>query len=118
MRRMLTVFLLMSSPAFATGDYTDNTPCSQIDTAMSQQDQDAEINYFQYVTGVFSNLDSMHVENGEPGIVGQWSDDGTLHSVILVSGWCEEHPKETVYNAAAEVYNGLRGMEMALGGAK
>jgi len=115
---MLALFALSTLPAFADGDYTDDTPCSQIDTALTQQNRDDFANFIIYVQNVFSSLDAGHIENGEPGVAGQWSDEGTRHNVVAVASWCEKHPKETVYNASAEIYNSLRALEMALGAAK
>lgn len=106
-------------PALALG-YTDQTVCSDMSLILNQDSpsHDDVMDAVNYIEGVFTDLDSGHVENGDPGIAAKWSDKGMIDNVSLVATWCDKHPKETVYNASAEVYNGLRSMEMSLGAAQ
>jgi hypothetical protein len=114
---VLSGLIITTGPSYAD-DYTDNTSCTEMATAFNNKDMDGIGDAVQYIENVFDNLDSSHVENGEPGVVGQWSDQGLRDNVAVVATWCQQHPKETVYNAAAEVYNGIRSMEMEFGTAK
>jgi hypothetical protein len=114
---IFAALIVSAGPSYAD-NYSDSTPCAQMATAFNNKDMDGIADAVQYIENVFDGLDSRHVENGEPGVVDQWSDQGLRNNVAVVAGWCQQHQKETVYNAAAEVYNGLRSMEMALGVAK
>jgi hypothetical protein len=71
-----------------------------------------------YIKNVMELLDRKHTEDGEPGIIAQLSDDGFWNLVGSTTVWCRDHPRQTVYNAAAFVYTGTRELELELGTAK
>jgi len=71
-----------------------------------------------YVSNIMEKMDIDHVQRGEPGIMGQLSDDGRTNLVAAASVQCRDHPKMTVYNSASLVYRGIRDMEIQLGAAK
>lgn len=118
---VLGVVLALAASFSARADepsYDDTTRCAQLNGDLSQQDKSGIADAIQYMQGVFTALDDNHMEAGDQGIVAQWSDEGMLHNIQAVAGWCDQHPQETVHNATAEVYEGLRSLEQALGAAK
>ena len=72
----------------------------------------------QYILNAMDKLDSAHTEAGEPGIMASLTDSGELDMVAMTAVHCQNHPKETIYNAAAFVYRGTRDMERQFGTAK
>lgn len=120
MGKLLTVaalFMAMTLPTLAA-DIDDHTPCSVAVTAFDGNHPDDVSDVATYIVNTIQKLDEDHVDNGEPGILAQMSDQGeeALDSAAVV--YCRQHPKSTIYNQAAEAYRGVRDMEMELGGAK
>ncbi len=114
------VFVLTTGPAFAvnaTGAITDRTVCVD---AIKRFDppQTGLIDLVDYIKNVMETLDLAHTESGEPGIITQLSDHGFMDLVGMTTVWCRDHPRQTVYSAAAFIYTGTRELEIDLGTAK
>lgn len=118
MKQLLLVgaFAAIAGTAHAY-DFTNTTKCSALNTIMapSEPDMDDVRDAGHYIENIFYSLDSKHVENGEPGVTSDWTDQATTNNVASVMVWCSKYPRETVYNATAEVYNGIRDIEMQFG---
>lgn len=111
--------LILSAPGIAhAGNIDESTKCSVLNKQFSDDDYDAIRESAIFMMNVMDNLDMNHTENGEPGIMSEMSDKGRLNVAAVASDYCSQHPKSTIYNAAASTYRGIRAMEMSLGVAK
>ena len=113
---LVGVCFTFSANSFAQGyDNTTNCPTLVSDLGGDQPGPGGG-DAVHYVESVFTAMDMIHLENGDPGIVAKWSDKGLVSNVALVIDFCRQHPAETVFGASADVYNGLRSLETTLGG--
>lgn len=96
----------------------EKTGCAAFVQALDQGQRNELLDYMTYVSNVFDQLDLRHTQNGEPGIATGWSDKGRADNVLVAFEECRQHPRMTIYNAAAVTYAGLRALETSLGVAR
>jgi hypothetical protein len=93
-------------------------PCSVAIEAFDAKDMLAVRDVGAYIENAMQALDLHHTDEGEPGIWAQMSDHARGEAAGAAIGFCRQHPRSTTYNQAADAYDGLRGIELMLGGAK
>lgn len=94
---------------------TNQTRCPVAVAAFDANNREKALEAVTFIKNAMEALDSMHTENGEPGIIAQLSDDGFTKLALLAVERCREYPKSTVYNSAAFVYQGTREAELSTG---
>jgi hypothetical protein len=112
------VLALMAGTAAHAEEITDKTRCTAMIAALNT-DQRAKIRpYVLYVLNAMEAMDSDNTQRGDPGIMAAMSDKGRINMAVGADLVCRAHPQMTVWNAAAEMYRGMRDMEIAFGAAK
>jgi hypothetical protein len=96
----------------------DRTSCSVAAKAFDKEDVPAMRAVINFIVATMENMDSMHTEKGEPGIVAQLDDKGMQELWAHAVAHCQLYPRSTIYNSAGFVYTGTRDLEMQLGVAK
>jgi hypothetical protein len=118
-----TLIIAAALVAFASSaakviEVTDRTPCSAAVKAFGAKDLSAIHDVGLFIENTMQDLDFNHTDNGEPGIMAGMNDHGRSTAVAAAVGFCRQHPRATIYNEAASAYDGLRDIELQLGGAK
>lgn len=118
--RHLTVLIMAASISdYAQGaEVRDGTTCRAMVEAMDSENLVKIRPFTVYVLNTMDEIDTKHIQAGEPGIMAQLSEDGRYHLAAAALANCRHHPKMTVYNSAAFVYRGIREMELQFGTAK
>jgi hypothetical protein len=62
--------------------------------------------FLRFVQNVFDELDAQSREKGEPALKAELIDMSVEGSIIL--GFCRQRPTETIYEATASAYRGLK----------
>jgi hypothetical protein len=104
--------------AAEAAEVTDRTPCSVAVKAFDAKDLSAIHDVGLFIENTMQDLDFNHTDNGEAGIMAGMNDHGKATAVAATVGFCRQHPRATIYNEAASAYDGLRDLELQLGGAK
>ena len=102
----------------AAADVNDQTRCPVATKAFDDKDMTAIREIGLYIANTMRDLDLNHTDNGEPGILAQMTDEARATAVVAAIEFCRQHPRATIYNEAGAAYDGLRDMELELGGAK
>jgi len=62
----------------------------------------------KYVESVFSAMDHKNAAEGRPQIIARMSTDGLIKTLATIPAWCNQHPEETLWQSAINVYEGLK----------
>lgn len=92
----------------AEGDIDEKTLCPAAISAFDSKDLAQMQQFLRFVQNVFDELDAQSRETGEPTLKTKLADTSVEGSIIL--GICRQHPTETVYDATADAYRGLKSL--------
>jgi hypothetical protein len=92
----------------AEGQIDVKTLCPVAISAFDSKDATQMQELLRFVQSVFDELDAESREKGEPALKGRLIDTSVEGSIIL--GHCRQHPSETVYDATAAAYRGLKSL--------
>lgn len=120
MKTLIAAVLLLAAPLTArAANLNDHTPCSVMPVAgRDTVTPDRILELKTYILNTMDNLDTRHIEAGEPGVMSNLSDAGEVDMAAATAVHCHLHPKLTIFNSAAFVYRGVRDIEMQFGTAK
>jgi hypothetical protein len=114
---IFSVLFLLSNRAEAL-TLTDKTHCNVAVQPFENNDTEGALEVMIFIKNTMEALDSIHTDNGEPGVIANLSDDGFSHIALAAVENCREKPKTTIHDSAAFVYMGLRELEFSVGGAR
>ncbi len=109
---------LIAAPCSYADELAENMPCSRLITVMNSHTQIRLHQSAAMIMKIMGKLDSAHIEHGETGIMDKLNNQGESAISELTSVHCREHPNMTIFNAAAYVYDGLRGLLIQIGTSK
>jgi len=92
----------------AESEIDEKTLCPVAISAFDGKDLTQMQQFLRFVQNVFDELDARSREKGEPQLKTRLTDMSVEGFMIL--GYCRQHPPETVYNATANAYRGLKSL--------
>ena len=84
----------------------EKTLCPAAIRAFDGKDSAQTQEFLRFVQNVFDELDAQSSERGEPALKTKLIDMSVEGSIIL--GFCRQRPTETIYEATADAYRGLK----------
>ena len=84
----------------------EKTLCPAAVSAFDGKDLPQMQEFLRFVQNVFDGLDAQSREKGEPALKAKLIDMSVEGSIIL--GFCRQRPTETIYEATAGAYRGLK----------
>jgi len=90
------------------GQIDSKTLCPVAISAFDGKDATQMQEFLRFVQNVFDELDAEAKERGEPALKAKLIDTSVEGFIIL--GHCRQHPTETVYDATAVAYRGLKSL--------
>jgi hypothetical protein len=101
----IILFAAFGSSA-AEGQMDEKTLCPAAIRAFDGKDSAQTQEFLRFVQNVFDELDAQSSERGEPALKTKLIDMSVEGSIIL--GFCRQRPTETIYEATADAYRGLK----------
>ena len=99
------IFLAGCVSSAAEGQMNEKTLCPAALGAFDGKDLPQMQEFLRFVQNVFDELDAQSREKGEPALKAKF-DMSVEGSIIL--GFCRQLPTETIYEATASAYRGLK----------
>jgi hypothetical protein len=84
----------------------EKTLCPAAVSAFDGKDLPQMQEFLRFVQNVFDGLDAQSREKGEPALKAKLIDMSVEGSIIF--GFCRQRPTETIYEATAGAYRGLK----------
>jgi hypothetical protein len=104
----IAMFLPGCVASAADSQIDEKTLCPVAISAFDAKDATQMQQFLTFVQNVFDELDAQSREKGEPALKAKLIDTSVEGFMIL--GHCRQHPTETVYDATAFAYRGLRSL--------
>src|SRR5205823_867842 len=104
-----------TAPAVGQTAFSDPTPCALAVHTLESKDGAKIRDLVVLIRHTMDKLDSIHTQNGEPGIMASLSNDGFLDLSAMVTVHCRLHPQQLLFDSIAIVYRGTRDFEMEFG---
>ena len=82
--------------------------------AFDEKDTPAIEELSRFVQGVFDDLDARYSDRKEPAPRAKLTDKSV--EVLVVLGFCRQHPRSTIYQEAVNTYREMRSLRTPLGG--
>jgi hypothetical protein len=93
----------------------NRTPCSGAVFACDSKDKTMVLEVGQFIADVFGQLDQIHTDFVDIGIMVQ-PDDNAVRTLVAASvEFCRQHPEATIYNEASVAYRGIRAIQVRFG---
>ena len=86
----------------------EKTLCPAAIRAFDGKDLPQMQEFLRFVQNVFDGLDAQSREKDEPALKAKLIDTSVEGSIIL--GFCRQHPTQTIYEATANAYRGLKAL--------
>ena len=102
--------LALTAPAYVE-EITNHTLCSVAVEAFNNRNMDLVRDTSLFIENTMEYLYSMHIDNGELGILAQMTVEAKSYNVALTVEYCRKHPRATIYSEAQLAYQGLRALE-------
>lgn len=104
----VAILLAAFGSSAAEGQMDEKTLCPAAIRAFDGKDLPQMQEFLRFVQNVFEGLDDQSRENGEPALKAKLIDTSIEGSIIL--GYCRQHPTQTIYEATANAYRGLKAL--------
>jgi len=104
----VAILLAAVGSSAAEGQMDEKTLCPAAIKAFDGKDSPQMQEFLRFVQNVFDGLDAKSTENGEPALQAKLIDTSIEGSIIL--GYCRQHPTQTIYDATANAYRGLKSL--------
>jgi pentose-5-phosphate-3-epimerase len=104
-----------ADPVAALTAVNNHTPCSVAVFAFDFKDKTMVLEVGQFIADVFGQLDQIHTDFGDIGIMVQPDDDAVRTLVAASVEFCRQHPEATIYSEAAVAYRGMRATKVRFG---
>ena len=104
----VAILLAAFGSSAAEGQMDEKTLCPAAIRAFDGKDSPQMQEFFRFVQNVFDGLDAQSREKGEPALKSKLIDTSVEGFIIL--GYCRQHPTQTIYEATADAYRGLKSL--------
>ena len=103
------------TPPAASGPIDNRTPCSAAIQAFDKVDTKRELAIDSYINRVMRQADQVYVDKDQGGIIARMSRDSFLKIRMAAIENCRQDPSQTLFEASATMYDGVRKMEETMG---
>ena len=92
----------------------EHTLCPVALRAFDETDLPTIEEFLRFVQGVFDELNARYTDQEETAPTAKLT--GKSIEVLIILGFCRQHPRSTIYQEAVNTYRGMRSLRTPLGG--